>query len=84
MFSRAKPVPYTATAAVAMQQVSFAVSLMKMNAMDVPAKDVHDVEDLKLIPFKYMDLSEMMTLGGLGSCISLLRFLELNGTTASV
>ncbi len=83
--SRVKKVPYGATAAVAMQQAPVAAwnaytSTMKSEgSYTVPGKD-----ELKPLPFQYINLGEMMTLGTEDATISSMGIVELNGVGASV
>ena len=88
--ARTKKVPYAATAAVAMQQAPFAAwnvySSIMMSSSSSRATNVSKVDDetLKPIPFSYLDLGEMLTLGGEDATISSLGLVEVSGPAASV
>ena len=79
--SRVKKVPYAGTAAVAMQQAPFAAWNAYASLM---SSSVTSDEKLKQLPFSYLNLGEMMTLGGEDATISSMGLLEVNGAAASV
>eukprot|EP00566_Odontella_aurita_P005937 CAMPEP_0113583042 /NCGR_PEP_ID=MMETSP0015_2-20120614/32272_1 /TAXON_ID=2838 /ORGANISM="Odontella" /LENGTH=565 /DNA_ID=CAMNT_0000487825 /DNA_START=203 /DNA_END=1900 /DNA_ORIENTATION=+ /assembly_acc=CAM_ASM_000160 len=82
--SRARKVPYAATAQVAMQQapvVAWNIFAYLNNNYNRRGGD----KSLKLLPFSYLDLGEMMTLGNDDATISSLGGLvQLSGPGASV
>ena len=81
--SRVKKVPYGATAAVAMQQAPFAAwNVYSSIMMDAGAREAD--QKLKPLPFSYLDLGEMLTLGGEDASISSLGLVEASGPAASV
>ena len=76
--SRASKVPYAATAQVAMQQAPFA-------AWNLYTTLYPQQSNNKMMPFSYLNLGEMMTLGSDDATISSLQGLvQLNGPTASI
>lgn len=79
--ARVKQVPYGATAAVAMQQAPVAAwnvyATMTKNDSNMNA-------DSELLPFTYLNLGEMMTLGGQDATISSMGLVEVNGAAASI
>lgn len=83
--ARVKKVPYGATAAVAMQQAPCAAwnvySQVMLNDEDIKEGEK---ENLQPIPFSYLNLGEMMTLGGDDATISSMGVVEVNGIAASV
>lgn len=78
--ARVKQVPYGATAAVAMQQAPVAA----WNVYATLTNDTNMNTDPELLPFTYLNLGEMMTLGGQDATISSMGLVEVNGTAASV
>ena len=87
--SRVKKIPYGGTAAVAMQQAPFAAWNVYSSIM-ASMSDVNDGrtnsndEKLKPLPFSYLDLGEMMTLGGEDATISAMGLVEVSGPAASI
>jgi len=84
--ARVKKIPYGATAAVAMQQAPFAawnVYASLLSSTSSGAKN-QDKEKLKPLPFSYLDLGEMLTLGGEDATISSMGLVEVSGSAASV
>lgn len=79
--SRPKKIPYPGTAQVAIQQATVAA----YNAYAILNSDRSSRDSRsKLLPFKYLNLGEMMTLGSDDATISTLGGLvELSGPTAS-
>jgi len=86
--SRPKKELYPATAQVAIQQATVAawnVYATLTSRTDVPtARRADTVEKSRLLPFKFLDLGEMMTLGSEDATISTLGgAVELSGSAAS-
>lgn len=78
--SRAKKDPYPGTAQVAMQMATVA----SWNIYATLAKGkTNNSESLKLLPFTYLSLGEMLTLGRNDATISTLGGIELSGAGAS-
>eukprot|EP00956_Cyclotella_meneghiniana_P044283 scaffold311212_cov79-Cyclotella_meneghiniana.AAC.1 len=78
--SRAKKDPYPGTAQVAMQMAT--VASWNIFATLANGK-ANNRESLKLLPFTYLSLGEMMTLGRNDATISTLGGIELSGAGAS-
>jgi NADH:ubiquinone reductase (non-electrogenic) len=89
--ARTKKVPYPATAAVAMQQAPVvAWNIFSSNIKLRQKQDSHlnlDIAntytDYEKLPFEYLDLGQMMTLGGDDATISSFGVFELDGSIAS-
>lgn len=82
--SRAKKVPYPSTAQVAIQQAPVAAWNVYASLRNTLLKSSSD-DDTKLLPFKFTELGEMMTLGSDDATISGLGGLfQLSGQGASV
>ncbi len=87
--SRTKKVPYAATAAVAMQQAPVVAwnvfaSTTKDNLDETVSYSIKKKE-LDQLPFEYLDLGQMMTLGGDDATISSLSgAFEIDGSIASI
>uniref|UniRef100_A0A7S2IEZ1 FAD/NAD(P)-binding domain-containing protein n=1 Tax=Helicotheca tamesis TaxID=374047 RepID=A0A7S2IEZ1_9STRA len=82
--SRAKQVPYAATAQVAMQQAPVA-AWNTYATLTNQSPDISDEGKIKLLPFSYANLGEMMTLGSDDATISSLGGLfQISGESASV
>ncbi len=80
--SRPKKVPYPGTAQVAMQMAT--VASWNIYATLLKKYSGREQEDtLKLLPFSYLNLGEMMTLGTNDATISTLGGIELSGPAAS-
>jgi len=78
-------VPYGKTAAVAMQQAPFAAwNVYSSIMLDDDARDNDANQKLKPLPFSYLDLGEMLTLGREDATISSLGLVEVSGPAASV
>jgi NADH:ubiquinone reductase (non-electrogenic) len=79
--SRPKKVPYPGTAQVAMQMATVA----SWNIYATLSKKYcgREQDSLKLLPFSYLNLGEMMTLGTNDATISTLGGIELSGPAAS-
>ena len=83
--SRARQVPYAATAQVAIQQAPVAAWNVFATVMNKRGRRDRSGEEYKLLPFEYLDLGEMMTLGSDDATISSLGGLvQLNGPAASI
>jgi len=83
--SRARKIPYAATAQVAIQQAPVAAWNVFATMMNNKGKRDRSGEEYKLLPFEYLNLGEMMTLGAEDATISSLGGLvQLNGPAASV
>ena len=79
--SRVKKIPYGATAAVAMQQAPFAA----WNAYVALSSEQNNHQPKeKPLPFSYLNLGEMLTLGGEDASISSMGIVEVSGSAASV
>jgi len=83
--SRPKKIPYPGTAQVAIQQATVAAyNVYATLSGDSSSSRVGSEQRSKLLPFKYLNLGEMMTLGSDDATISTLGGLvELSGPTAS-
>lgn len=85
--SRPKKVPYPGTAQVAMQQATVASWNVYATLVNTTAKKNGsrrgEQNAMKLLPFSYLNLGEMMTLGTNDATISTLGGIELNGPAAS-
>jgi NADH:ubiquinone reductase (non-electrogenic) len=82
--ARCRKVPYAATAQVAMQQAPVAAWNVYATLHNLENKN-NAQDDLKLLPFQYLALGEMMTLGSDDATISGLEGLvNLSGEAASV
>jgi NADH dehydrogenase len=83
--SRPKQVPYPATAQVAMQMATVASWNVYATLVNTYVKKYCDREQdpVKLLPFSYLNLGEMMTLGTNDATISTLGGIELSGPAAS-
>lgn len=81
--SRSKKI-YGATAAVAMQQASYAAWNVYASLMNEDSPDDIPNSDYKMLPFQYISLGEMLTLGGEDASISSMGIVELNGASASI
>ena len=79
--SRPKKVPYPGTAQVAMQMATVA----SWNIYATLSKKYvgREQDALKLLPFSYLNLGEMMTLGTNDATVSTLGGIELSGPAAS-
>ena len=83
--SRARKVPYAATAQVAIQQAPVAAWNVFATVMNSRGRRDRSGEEYKMLPFEYLDLGEMMTLGSDDATISSLGGLvQLNGPAASI
>ena len=83
--SRAGKVPYAATAQVAIQQAPVAAWNVFATLMKKRGRRDGSGNEYKLLPFEYLNLGEMMTLGGNDATISSLGGLvQLSGPAASV
>jgi NADH:ubiquinone reductase (non-electrogenic) len=88
--SRAKKVPYVGTAAVAMQQAPFAAWNVYSYIMMMAERNENGYgsqaqrDNMKPLPFQYVNLGEMMTLGEKDATISSMGLVEVNGAAASV
>ncbi len=92
--ARSKKVPYPATAAVAMQQAPvaawniFASNNIMNNKRDKQYSNSNTYDDknddyYEQLPFEYLDLGQMMTLGNDDATISSFGIFELDGPIAS-
>mmetsp|Transcript_3662 Transcript_3662/g.4814 ORF Transcript_3662/g.4814 Transcript_3662/m.4814 type:complete len:563 (+) Transcript_3662:201-1889(+) len=84
--ARVKRIPHGATAAVAMQQAPVVAwnAFSSMNQEDNKIKNLKNVK-LDLLPFDYLNLGEMMTLGGDDATIAgPSRLFQLDGSVASI
>jgi NADH dehydrogenase len=81
--SRSKKI-YGATAAVAMQQASYAAWNVYASVMNDDSSENIPSGDYKMLPFQYISLGEMLTLGGEDASISSMGIVELNGASASI
>jgi NADH:ubiquinone reductase (non-electrogenic) len=85
--SRPKKIPYPGTAQVAMQQATVASWNVYATLVNTTAKKNGsrrgEQNAMKLLPFSYLNLGEMMTLGNNDATISTLGGIELNGPAAS-
>jgi len=85
--SRPKKIPYPGTAQVAMQQATVASWNIYATLVNNTAKKNGsrrgEQSAMKLLPFSYLNLGEMMTLGTNDATISTLGGIELNGPAAS-
>ena len=79
--SRPKKVPYPGTAQVAMQMAT--VASWNIYATLSKKYSGREQDSLKLLPFSYLNLGEMMTLGTNDATISTLGGIELSGPAAS-
>ncbi|KAL7491957.1 hypothetical protein ACHAWT_001190 [Skeletonema menzelii] len=79
--SRPKKVPYPGTAQVAMQMAT--VASWNIYATLSKKYSGREQDTLKLLPFSYLNLGEMMTLGSNDATISTLGGIELSGPAAS-
>ena len=79
--SRPKKVPYPGTAQVAMQMAT--VASWNIYATLLKKYSGREQDTLKLLPFSYLNLGEMMTLGTNDATISTLGGIELSGPAAS-
>jgi len=79
--SRPKKVPYPGTAQVAMQMAT--VASWNIYATLSKKYSSREQDSLKLLPFSYLNLGEMMTLGTNDATISTLGGIELSGPAAS-
>jgi len=79
--SRPKKVPYPGTAQVAMQMAT--VASWNIYATLSKKYGGREQDSLKLLPFSYLNLGEMMTLGTNDATISTLGGIELSGPAAS-
>ena len=83
--SRARKVPYAATAQVAIQQAPVAAWNAFATIMNKEGRRDRSGDEYKLLPFEYLNLGEMMTLGSDDATISSLGGLvQLNGPAASI
>ena len=83
--SRARKVPYAATAQVAIQQAPVAAWNVFATIMNKEGRRDRSGDEYKLLPFEYLNLGEMMTLGSDDATISSLGGLvQLNGPAASI
>jgi len=82
--SRPKKIPYPGTAQVAIQQATVAAYNVYAILNSAGSSRVGSEQRSKLLPFKYLNLGEMMTLGSDDATISTLGGLvELSGPAAS-
>jgi len=82
---RASQTPLPANAQVAMQQASVAAWNLHATLQNQSSKDINDQTQVELLPFKYTDLGEMMTLGSEDATMtSLGGLVQLNGGVASL
>jgi len=84
--SRPKKVPYAATAQVAMQQATVASWNVYATLTNkyIPKRNGNDRDTVELLPFNFINLGEMMTLGSNDATISSLNGLvEIGGPAAS-
>ena len=83
--SRARKVPYAATAQVAIQQAPVAAWNVFATVMNKEGRRDRSGDEYKMLPFEYLNLGEMMTLGTDDATISSLGGLvQLNGPAASI
>jgi NADH dehydrogenase len=75
---------YGATAAVAMQQASYAAWNVYASTMNCNSSENISGSNYKMLPFQYVALGEMLTLGGEDASISSMGIVELNGASASI
>ena len=83
--SRASKVPYAATAQVAIQQAPVAAWNVFATLMNKSGRRDKSGNEYKLLPFEYLNLGEMMTLGSDDATLSSLGgLIQLSGPAASV
>ena len=83
--ARARQVPYAATAQVAIQQAPVVAWNLFATLMNSSGRRDSSGKEFQLLPFEYLNLGEMMTLGSDDATISSLGGLvQLSGSVASV
>ena len=75
---------YGATAAVAMQQAPYAAWNVYASLMSVESSMNNSSNDFRMLPFQYISLGEMLTLGTEDAPISSMGIVQLSGASASI